>query len=158
MLCMVLSDVVFIKIQTFHVAVEWKGCFILLLLGNAPICPSTVLECSCCKIHRYVAAPVSLRIRVLRAHVQFRIWSVPVSTGKIRNNVFPHFFYLWARVCWPLLLPFYDYNLSISTLRTIPRLTTVPYRTSAHLYKQGTVPVLTTVPYLSNFVYQYQVT
>jgi hypothetical protein len=29
------------------------------LLGNTPItvCSSTVLECSCCRIHRYVAAP-----------------------------------------------------------------------------------------------------
>ncbi len=27
------------------------------LLGNALICASTVLECSCCRIHRYVAAP-----------------------------------------------------------------------------------------------------
>ncbi len=29
----------------------------MLLLGNALICASTVLECSCCSIHRYVAAP-----------------------------------------------------------------------------------------------------
>ncbi len=27
------------------------------LFGNAPICASTVLECSCCRIHRNVAAP-----------------------------------------------------------------------------------------------------
>jgi hypothetical protein len=27
------------------------------LFGNAPICASIVLECSCGKIHRYVAAP-----------------------------------------------------------------------------------------------------
>jgi hypothetical protein len=27
------------------------------LFGNAPICAITVLECSCCRIHRYVAAP-----------------------------------------------------------------------------------------------------
>jgi hypothetical protein len=28
------------------------------LLGNAPICSSTVLECSCCRILRYVAGPL----------------------------------------------------------------------------------------------------
>jgi hypothetical protein len=28
------------------------------LFGNAPICASTVLECNCCRIHRYIAAPV----------------------------------------------------------------------------------------------------
>jgi hypothetical protein len=27
------------------------------LLRNALICASTVLECNCCRIHRYVAAP-----------------------------------------------------------------------------------------------------
>ncbi len=31
-----------------------KGCFIVHLFGNVP---STVLECSCCRIHRYVATP-----------------------------------------------------------------------------------------------------
>ncbi len=36
----------------------WKGCFIVHLFGNAPICASSVLECSCCRIHRYVAAPL----------------------------------------------------------------------------------------------------
>jgi hypothetical protein len=51
------SDVVFIKFQTFHVAVMCKGCFLVHLFINAPICASTVLECSCCRIHRYVAAP-----------------------------------------------------------------------------------------------------
>ncbi len=35
----------------------WKGSFILHLFGNALICASTVLECSCCRIPRYVAAP-----------------------------------------------------------------------------------------------------
>ncbi len=35
----------------------YKGCFIVHLFGNAPICASIVLECSCCKIHCYVAAP-----------------------------------------------------------------------------------------------------
>ncbi len=30
---------------------------IVHLFGNAPICASTVLECSCCRIHRSVAAP-----------------------------------------------------------------------------------------------------
>jgi hypothetical protein len=34
-----------------------KG-FIVHLLGNAPMYASTVLECSCCRIHHYVAAPV----------------------------------------------------------------------------------------------------
>ncbi len=29
------------------------------LFGNAPKCASTVLECSCCSIHRFVAAPSS---------------------------------------------------------------------------------------------------
>ncbi len=29
----------------------------MYLFGNAPICASTVLECSCCRIHRNVAAP-----------------------------------------------------------------------------------------------------
>jgi hypothetical protein len=28
------------------------------LFLNALICASTVLECSCCRIHRYVAAPI----------------------------------------------------------------------------------------------------
>ena len=31
------SDVVFIKFQTFHVAVVGKGCFTVHLFGNAPI-------------------------------------------------------------------------------------------------------------------------
>ncbi len=57
------SDVVVIKFQTFHVAVVWKGCFKLHLFGNAPICASTVLECSCCKIHRSVAAPLYHRFQ-----------------------------------------------------------------------------------------------
>jgi hypothetical protein len=43
------SDVIFINFQTFHVAVVCKGYFIF-------ICASTVLECSCSRIHRYVAA------------------------------------------------------------------------------------------------------
>ncbi len=51
------GDVVFIKFQIFHLAVVWNGCFIIHLFGNAPICASTVLEYSCCKIHCYVAAP-----------------------------------------------------------------------------------------------------
>jgi hypothetical protein len=46
-----LSDVVFINDHTLHV---WKGWFIVNLFGNAPICASTVLECSFCRIHRYV--------------------------------------------------------------------------------------------------------
>jgi hypothetical protein len=52
------NDDVFIKFQTFHVPVVWKGCFIVHLFGNAPICASIVLECSCCRIHCYVAAPL----------------------------------------------------------------------------------------------------
>jgi hypothetical protein len=32
------SDVVYIKFQTIHVAVVWKGCFIVHLFGNVPIC------------------------------------------------------------------------------------------------------------------------
>ncbi len=51
------SDVVIIKFQTFHVAVVWKCCFIVHLFGNAPVFASIVLECSCRRIHRYVAAP-----------------------------------------------------------------------------------------------------
>ncbi len=51
------SDVVFIKFQTFHVAIVWKRWFTVHLFGNTLICASTVLECSCCRIHRYVAAP-----------------------------------------------------------------------------------------------------
>ena len=35
----------------------WKGCFIVRLFWNTLKCASTVLECSCCRIHRYVAAP-----------------------------------------------------------------------------------------------------
>jgi hypothetical protein len=35
----------------------WKGCFIVRLFLNALKCASTVLECRCCRIHRYVAAP-----------------------------------------------------------------------------------------------------
>jgi hypothetical protein len=38
------------------VAVVCKGYFIDHLFGNAPICASTVLECSCSRIHRYEAA------------------------------------------------------------------------------------------------------
>jgi len=30
----------------------------LHLFGNAPIWASTFFECSCCRIHRYVAAPI----------------------------------------------------------------------------------------------------
>jgi hypothetical protein len=48
------SDVVLINFQTFHV---FKGCFIVHLFGSAPICASTVSECSCCRIHGNVAAP-----------------------------------------------------------------------------------------------------
>ncbi len=33
---------------------------VVYLFGNAPICASTVLECSCCRTHRYVAAPADL--------------------------------------------------------------------------------------------------
>jgi hypothetical protein len=50
------SDVVFINFQTFQVAVV-KRVFYSALFGNAPICASTVLECSLSRIHRYVAAP-----------------------------------------------------------------------------------------------------
>jgi hypothetical protein len=32
------------------------------LLGNAPLCATTVLECSCSRIHRYVAAPIKYDI------------------------------------------------------------------------------------------------
>ncbi len=53
------SDVVVKKLQTFHEAVVLKCCFMVHLFQNAPICASTVLECSCCRIHRYVAAPKS---------------------------------------------------------------------------------------------------
>jgi hypothetical protein len=45
------SSVFFMKFKTFHVTVK------RLFFGNEPICASTVLECSCCRIHRYVAAP-----------------------------------------------------------------------------------------------------
>ncbi len=38
-------------------AVVWKGCFIVHLFWNAMIWASTVLECSCWRINRYVAAP-----------------------------------------------------------------------------------------------------
>ncbi len=44
------SDVIFINFETFHIAIVWKGCFIVHLFGNAPICVSTVLECSCSRI------------------------------------------------------------------------------------------------------------
>ncbi len=48
------NDVVFINFQNFHVR---KRCFMVHLFGNAPISASTVLECSCCRIHRNIAAP-----------------------------------------------------------------------------------------------------
>ncbi len=38
------SDIVFITI--FYVAIVWQWYFIVHLFGNAPICASTVLECS----------------------------------------------------------------------------------------------------------------
>ncbi len=52
------SDAVLIKFQTFDVAIVWKRCFIMHLFGKSPIYASTVLESSCCKIHRYIAAPL----------------------------------------------------------------------------------------------------
>jgi len=51
-------NILFIKIRTLYVDLVWKGCFIERLFWNALKCASTVLECSCCKIHRYVAAPI----------------------------------------------------------------------------------------------------
>jgi len=39
------SDVVFLKFQTFHLAVVRTGYFIVHLFRNAPICASTALEC-----------------------------------------------------------------------------------------------------------------
>jgi hypothetical protein len=41
----------------------WRGCAPRRWAwrqGNAPICASTVLECGCCRIHRYVTAPFFL--------------------------------------------------------------------------------------------------
>ncbi len=38
-----------------------KGVF-----GNAPICASAVLECSCCRIHRNVAAPTNSGVEYTR--------------------------------------------------------------------------------------------
>jgi hypothetical protein len=37
-----------------------SSIFLVYFFGNAPICASTVLECSCCRIHLYVTAPVQL--------------------------------------------------------------------------------------------------
>jgi hypothetical protein len=54
----------FHKIPDFHVAIVWKGCFLVHFFGNAPIYASTVLECSCCKIHRYVAAPATVLLHI----------------------------------------------------------------------------------------------
>ncbi len=47
----------FHKIPDFSSSHCVKGCFIEHLFGNAPICVSTILECNCCRIYRYVAAP-----------------------------------------------------------------------------------------------------
>jgi hypothetical protein len=47
----------FHKIPDFSSSHCVKGCFIEHLFGNAPICVSSILECNCCRIYRYVAAP-----------------------------------------------------------------------------------------------------
>ncbi len=51
-----------------------KGCFIVHLLGNAPICASIVLECSCCRIHLYVAAPPSRFSPFNKVIIMNKIW------------------------------------------------------------------------------------
>ncbi len=108
MLCMVLSkfniakqfffqsDVVFIKFQTFQIAFVWKGCFIVHLFGNAPMCASTVLECSCCRIHRYgrikIGNIVTLSEQVTHnflLNIQYqlitRIWSFVIQYQQITH-------------------------------------------------------------------------
>jgi hypothetical protein len=69
------NDVVFIRIKSFHIAVLCKGYFIVHVFGNAPICASTVLECSCCGIHRYVAAPFRYLLSFL-LRVPDDIWQI----------------------------------------------------------------------------------
>ncbi len=45
------------KIPDFLCSCCVKRVFYGAFVGNAPICASTVLECSCCRIHCFVAAP-----------------------------------------------------------------------------------------------------
>ncbi len=51
-----------------------KKVFLVRVFGNAPICASTVLECSCCRIDRNVAAPTFTYPDTHNA--AYRLWNI----------------------------------------------------------------------------------
>ncbi len=66
---------------------------IVYLFGNAGIGASTVLACSCCRIHRYVAAPLIWGI-VMWVHLPL------LYVGKDmleKSFILKSLFYSWAR-------------------------------------------------------------
>ncbi len=65
---------------------------VLYLFGNALICASTMLKCSCCRIHRYVAAQKkSKRILLLSLFhpPSIRRYTLPIY--QIGSGFFAHF-------------------------------------------------------------------
>ncbi len=88
----------FHKIPDFSCTSYVKKVFLVHLFENALICGSTVLECSCCRIHRYVAAPFKhifyrkslkkYRWRIGDCSLRERQWVVFISIFSNENYFF----------------------------------------------------------------------
>ncbi len=120
----------------------WKGCFIVHLFLNALKCASTVLECSCCRIHRYVAAPLTSNLTRFR-----RASDWEASAGQ--NEAFSlltsrsGYFFSWSKIfSFPFNKHAFSYNTVFSSFfEEKSNVVKLGYRLAEKLESGGTVKI-----------------